>query len=125
MLQYNRYLKNNARQLRKAMTDAEQTLWHRLRGKQLLGVQFYRQKPIGSYIVDFYSSKAMLVIEIDGGQHAEDNHRQKDFERDQYLHQMGFTVLRFDNLQVLREIDNVVEVIFRAIQEEIPPGPPL
>ena len=125
MLQYNRYLKNNARQLRKAMTDAEQTLWHRLRGKQLLGVQFYRQKPIGSYIVDFYSSKAMLVIEIDGGQHAEDSHRQKDFERDQYLHQMGFTVLRFDNLQVLREIDNVVEVIFRAIQEEIPPGPPL
>ena len=65
MLKYNPKLKANARQLRQNLTDSELSLWRRLRGKQLAGVQFYRQKPIGRYIVDFYAPKAKLVIEID------------------------------------------------------------
>ena len=69
MLRYNPALKERARQLRKQMTAAENELWSRLRLKQVLGVQFYRQKPIGDYIVDFYAPKAKLVLEVDGSQH--------------------------------------------------------
>ena len=121
MLKYNRALKNNARQLRKNMTDAEQLLWYRLRRKQLLAVQFNRQKPIGPYIVDFYASKAKLVIEIDGSQHAEFEHKQKDAIRDNYLHQQGLTVLRFNNRQILQEIDEVVELIIGTMKGKNPP----
>ncbi len=65
MLRYNGNLKNKARQLRRNLTDSENALWSRLRNKQLLGVQFYRQKPIGGHIVDLYAPKPKLVIEID------------------------------------------------------------
>lgn len=67
MLDYSHNLKQSARELRKSMTDAERVLWLRLRGKQLHGVQFYRQKPIGPYIVDFYAHAARLVIEVEAG----------------------------------------------------------
>ena len=69
MLSYNKDLKQLSRNLRSNMTDAEMLLWSRIRGKQLKGFQFYRQKIIGKYIADFYCPKASLVIEIDGGQH--------------------------------------------------------
>ena len=95
MLKYNPKLKANARQLRQNLTDSERALWWRLRGKQLAGVQFYRQKPIGGYIVDFYAPKAKLVIEIDGSQHLETPHAENDKERDEHLGRLGLTVLRF------------------------------
>jgi very-short-patch-repair endonuclease len=66
MFPYNRNLKRNSRILRSNMTDAEQCLWARLRRKQLGGMQFYRQKPLGPYIADFYCATAKLVIELDG-----------------------------------------------------------
>jgi very-short-patch-repair endonuclease len=66
LLRYDPDLKPLARSLRAAMTNTEQTLWSRVRRKQVLGVQFYRQKPIGKYIVDFYAPRARLVIEVDG-----------------------------------------------------------
>ena len=69
MLKYDNSLKHIARELRKNMTDAEKLLWSRIRRRQLSGYQFYRQRIIGSYIVDFYCPTARLVIEIDGGQH--------------------------------------------------------
>jgi very-short-patch-repair endonuclease len=69
MLRYNPRLKGRARSLRANLTDAEQRLWARLRRKQILGVQFYRQKPIGNYIADFYAPAAQLVVEVDGSQH--------------------------------------------------------
>ena len=72
MLRYNNRLKPKARDLRKNMTDSENVLWSRLRRKQLLGVQFYRQKPIGNYVVDFFAPRARLVVEVDGSQHMED-----------------------------------------------------
>ena len=72
MLLYNPKLKKYSQELRKNMTDAERQLWSKLRGKQLKGLQIYRQRIIGNYIVDFYCPKANLIIEIDGGQHYTD-----------------------------------------------------
>ena len=115
MLPYNRALKPPSRQLRTHMTDAERHLWARLRGKQLLGIQFYRQKPLGSCIADFYAPKAQLVIEVDGGQHFELAHRAADAERTAMLSGMGLRVLRFTNTEVLTEIDAVVTEIARVI----------
>ena len=66
MLPYNTNLKQASQKLRREMTDAERRLWSRLRAKQILGVQFYRQKPVGNYIVDFYAPAANLVVEVDG-----------------------------------------------------------
>jgi len=99
------------------MTDSEQILWSRLRGKQLLGVQFYRQKPIGNCIVDFFAPRTKLVVEVDGSQHMEGDHAGKDRRRDGYLASLGLQVLRFDSRQVLQETDAVVDVIFRRMAD--------
>ncbi len=110
------------------MTDSEQVLWSHLRGKQLLEVQFYRQKPLGNYIVDFFAPKANLVVEVDGSQHIERQNAKMDRYRDAYLARLGLQVHRFDSRQVLKETDAVVEQIFQIIAEtlnqEIPPNPP-
>ena len=119
MLRYKSNLKSNARRLRKEMTDSERKLWSRLRGKQVLGIQFYRQKPIGNYIVDFYAPKVKIVIEVDGSQHLEKKNELKDKVRDEFLKSLGLDVLRFDNLQVLKEIDSVGEVIYEAVVKRI------
>jgi len=89
MLPYSRQLKQNSRELRSNMTDAEQKLWYRLRRKQINGWQFYRQKIIGSYIVDFYCPAARLVVELDGSQHFEPQHQAADQKRDAYLVSLG------------------------------------
>lgn len=100
MLEYSRNLKDPARELRATMTEAEQLLWSRLRRKQILGVPFYRQKPIGAYTVDFYAPSAKLVIEVDGSQHGTVEHRKRDLEKDRSLAEMGLKVMRFDNLDL-------------------------
>lgn len=94
-------------------------LWSRLRRKQLLGVQFYRQKPIGNYVVDFFAPRAGLVVEVDGSQHMEDHLIRADQRRDAYLTNLGLQVLRFDNRQVLQDTDRVVEVIYRALSARL------
>lgn len=111
MLKYDTSLKPYSRQLRSNMTDAEQLLWQHLRRKQILGVQFYRQKIIGRFIVDFYAPAISLVIELDGGQHFEPDAQEYDRWRDAYLRQQGLQVMRFDNIQVLKETDAVLRVI--------------
>lgn len=124
-LPYSRNLKQPSRDLRTGMTDAEQTLWKRLRGKHILGIQFYRQKPIGPYIVDFYAPAVRLVIELDGSQHHEAKHARKDTERDASLASQGLFVLRFDNRQVLQETEAVLMEIFQVCGErQIPPASP-
>jgi very-short-patch-repair endonuclease len=115
MLRYKGHLKHKARQLRKNMTESERVLWSRLRGKQVSGIQFYRQKPIGKYIVDFYAPRARLVVEVDGSQHSEAEHIKKDKIRNEYLATVSLEVLRFNSREVLEETDAVVEVIYRAI----------
>lgn len=101
------------------MTDAEHRLWFRLRRKQLRGVQFYRQKPLGDYVVDFYGPAVGLVVEVDGGQHFEAAVVRADACRTVALQRMGLQVLRFDNRQVLLETDAVVEAILRVIDARI------
>jgi very-short-patch-repair endonuclease len=125
MLKYDTNLKQLARKLRTDMTDAERLLWSRLRGKQVLGVQFYRQKPIGPYIVDFHAPASRLVIEVDGSQHFEAAGQVSDQRRDAYLESLNLRVLRFDNLQVLKETEAVLETIFGAVGERVksPPAP--
>ncbi len=129
MLQYNPNLKPVARRLRKKMTESEQALWLQLRRKQMLGVQFYRQRPIGNYVVDFYAPEAKLVIEVDGSQHLDANYAQNDARRDIFLASQGLKVLRFTNLQVLKERNAVLEVIHRTLEERLKqkpsPSPPL
>ena len=78
MIEYNRKLKEQARRLRAPMTDSERALWERLRRKQVQAVQFYRQKPIGNYIVDFYAPRAKIVVEVDGSQHMENQQAARD-----------------------------------------------
>ena len=115
MQPYNKNLKHNARQLRNNMTEAEQKLWLRLRQKQILGLQFYRQKPILNFIVDFYCPAASLIIECDGSQHLNEKGLKYDLLRDQALTQLNLTVLRFNNLQILHELDAVVQTIENVI----------
>ena len=115
MQPYNKNLKHNARQLRNNMTEAEQKLWLRLRQKQILGLQFYRQKPILNFIVDFYCPAANLIIECDGSQHLNEKGLQYDLVRDQALTQLNLTVLRFNNLQILHELDAVIQIIENVI----------
>ena len=123
MLKYNPRLKQTARRLRAAMTDAEQRLWWRLRGKQLLGVPFYRQKPIGNYVVDFYAPAVALVVEVDGAHHFEAAEAGKDEIRSAYLEKQGLRVLRFTDLEVLQELEAVVQAIFEAVAPANPPDP--
>ena len=115
MLSYNKNLKQYSRTLRRNMTDAEKLLWSKLKGKQLKGLQFNRQKPIGSYIVDFYCLPAKLVIEVDGSQHYSPDGKEKDRIRDDYMTQSGLSVLRFSDRDVLKNLDGVVETIYRYL----------
>ena len=116
MERYNQTLKEHSRALRANMTDAEQVLWHRLRRKQIQGVQFYRQKPLLSFIVDFYCPAAKLVIELNGSQHFETEHQARDQARDAALAGIGLHVLRFDNRQILLETDAVLAVIDEMVR---------
>ena len=97
-----------AKTLRKNSTDAEAFLWKRLRARQFEGIKFRTQQPIDNFIVDFVSFEKRMIIELDGGQHAEDRH--KDIQRDRFLSENGFKVLRFWNNEVLENIDGVLEV---------------
>ncbi|WP_445263791.1 endonuclease domain-containing protein [Rhodohalobacter sp. 8-1] len=107
---YNPKLIPLARKLRNNSTLSEILLWEELKNSKMLGYRFLRQKPIGEYIVDFFSNKLRLVIEIDG-----DSHDEKIFENDMlrqdWLESIGLTVLRFDDLEVKKDMGNVLMAI--------------
>jgi very-short-patch-repair endonuclease len=115
MLQYNKSLKHFSRELRKNITDAEKLLWSKIRGKQFKGYQFYRQKTISNYIVDFYCPKAHLIIEVDGGQHYSSEGKEKDRQRDRILEGMGLTVLRFSDREVFENGEAVLGKIWKYL----------
>jgi very-short-patch-repair endonuclease len=115
MVEYNFDLTPYARKLRKRATDAERKLWARVRRKSVKGVRFYRQKIIGSFIVDFYCPEAKLVVEVDGGQHFFPEGRKKDRERERYLKSLGIKVIRFTDLDVLLNIDGVMQKIWENV----------
>lgn len=106
-------LRQNAKNLRSNMTEAEWALWYHLRARRFCGIKFYRQKIIGNYIADFLSFNPKLIIELDGSQHAEQ--MGYDRMRTAYLEKQEFTVIRFWNDEVLRDIDMVLDVIYRYI----------
>ena len=107
-----------ARSLRKRSTDAEQRLWHRLRNRQLGGHKFRRQQPIGHYVVDCFCLERALVIEVDGGQHAQQWRR--DAARTAWLERQGLRVLRFWNNEVLGNTEAVLAAILSALDGDRP-----
>lgn len=122
---FSQQLQNRARAMRKQPTEAERKLWWHLRRRIALhGTYFRRQVRLGRYIVDFCCLKARLVVEVDGGQHGRDSIARYDAARSQELEGQGFTVLRFSNTQVLREIDTVIETIYAHLARECPQALP-
>jgi very-short-patch-repair endonuclease len=112
----------NARTLRREMTDSERRLWSRLRMEQL-GVKFRRQHPVGNYVVDFACLDPKLVVELDGSQHADQ--MGYDQQRDQFLREQGFGVLRFPTNEPFLNLDGVLTVIASEISERgRPPSQP-
>ena len=106
-----------ARANRQRMTDAEMRLWFHLRPMRTQGLAFRRQSALGKYIVDFECRRAKLVIEVDGDQHDSIDARAYDAERSNWLESQGYQVLRFENYNVLRHTDVIVEQIVSTARE--------
>ena len=117
ILPYNPILKELAKKLRKNMTFSEVLLWNELKQKKMLGMDFGRQRPILNYIVDFYCKDLMLAIEIDGDSH--NNKFEEDKIRQKELENIGVRFLRFDDLEVKKDINNVLKTLQFWIEEEI------
>jgi len=107
---------SRARSLRRNLTDAERILWSRLRSMQIEGIKFRRQEPIGTYIVDSISYDKRLVVEIDGGQHNDEQAIEKDRQRTIWLEHEGFRVIRFWNNEVLLNLDGVMIRIMELLK---------
>ena len=109
---YNKNLKQLARKLRKNPTKAETVMWHEVLGeKQMMEYRFLRQRPIGNYIVDFFCKELKLIIEVDGYTHQFEEVAAKDQLRENELKEMGYFILRFEDSEVLSDINNVVRTI--------------
>lgn len=123
-IEYNLELKSKSRDLRNDSTLSEVLLWQKLRAGSMMGHKFNRQKPIGDYIVDFYCKRLNLVIEIDGSSH--DYKYKQDLYRQRKLEELGLKFLRFTDLEVKRDMNNVLRAIVIWIEENEthnPPGP--
>jgi len=103
-----------ARRLRRQPTEAEERLWRELRGRRLDGIKVRRQVPIDPYVADFLCAEAMLVIEVDGGQHGGSA---RDERRTRFFNAKGYRVLRFWNDEVLREMDAVCTTIIAYVRD--------
>src|ERR1700686_937795 len=110
-----------ARDLRQAMTKAEAALWYQLRSRRLNGFKFVRQEPIGPYTVDLICREHRLIIEVDGGQHADSP---SDVVRDKWLADHNYRILRFWNNDVLGNMSGVLETIATALAARPPPPRP-
>jgi very-short-patch-repair endonuclease len=109
-------LLDNAKSLRRTQTKEEQKLWCHLRAHRFIGRKFKRQKPLGQYVVDFVCLEEQLIIELDGGHHAENV--EYDHKRDSWLRSEGFTVLRFWNNELMNEMEGVLERIRLELSHE-------
>ena len=110
-------LKENARSIRKIMTDAESLFWKYAKSSGL-GEKCRRQYVIGDYIVDFFFRKSMLIVEIDGGYHMVDEQQKLDLIRQEWLEQNGYKVVRFTNEQILYDIENTIKIIKSELKYE-------
>lgn len=109
--------RGRAQRLRRELTKAEAEMWNMLRDFRPFGARFRRETPIGPYIADFAWLSARIIVEVDGDTHETDHGRRHDMHRDAFLQSQGFTVLRFDNDQVLGGPDHV----FTAVEKHITP----
>jgi very-short-patch-repair endonuclease len=111
-------LKGFAHENRKFMTEAESVFWNRVKGGAL-GHKFLRQHIVGDFIVDFLCRDAQLVVEIDGGYHAERTQEWDDALRQQWLESVGYHVIRFTNNEVLFDIDHTIQVVENCINHRL------
>ncbi|WP_020531603.1 endonuclease domain-containing protein [Flexithrix dorotheae] len=111
IIPYNPKLKALARSLRNNSTKSEIKLWGYLKGKQMMGYDFHRQKPINNYILDFFCHELMLGIELDGITHQEEVTAIKDRQKEEKLNSLGVHILRFEDDEVMNDIDNVLSTI--------------
>ena len=120
---YNPKLKEYARELRNNSTKSEIILWLKLKGKQMYGYDFHRQKPIDYYILDFYCHELQLGIEVDGYSHQLLKVQKKDERKEKRMNNFGITVLRFSDNEVLKDMENVLRAIeFYILEfEKTPP----
>ncbi len=116
IIPYNPKLKQLARNLRNHSTKSEVLLWNYLKGKQIKGYDFHRQKPIGNYIVDFFCNELSLAIEIDGESHY--GNEDKDELRQNEIEKFGVTFLRFDESQIYYNLDGVVKSIEEFVESQ-------
>jgi very-short-patch-repair endonuclease len=111
-------VQQRAGELRQSMTPAERILWERRRDRELSGLKFRRQHPIGIYFVDYYCAEARLVIEVDGGIHL--RQVEADASRSRELEDQGYQVLRFTNALVETDLENILSVIQAVCQPKTP-----
>ena len=117
IIPYNPKLTVLARKLRNESTETEIYLWLKLKGKQMYGYDFHRQKPIDNYILDFFCYELMLGIEVDGYSHQFLEVYTKDGVKEKRMNELGITVLRFSDEQVLKDMENVIRAIEFFIYE--------
>lgn len=113
---YNGKLTSNAKNLRKTMTKEERHLWYDC--LKQLPVTVHRQKVLGNYIVDFYIASHKIVVELDGSQHYQEEHHQRDLQRDVFLEEKGCTVLRYSNADINQRFERVCEDIWNHINKD-------
>jgi len=118
IIPYNPTLIQRARKLRKNSTLSEVILWNHLKGRQMLGFDFHRQRPVGNYIVDFICSELYLVIELDGSTHLLDERAAADQRRERELQSIGLHIIRFWDEEVYEEIENVLRVIETTVLKQ-------
>ncbi len=111
----------NARRLRKQMTESEKKLWQALRGRQLQNYRFRKQVPLGRYIADFVCHKAKVIIELDGGQHNQDEVAIYDQMRTHWFNEQGYEVCRFWNNEVMQQLEEVMGTILDLCTKRCPP----
>jgi len=111
---------DHARRLRRAASKAEIKLWRRLRNRGLAAAKFRRQCPVGSYVVDFYCDQARLVVELDGGGHAQEEQKPRDVQRADDIEALGVRVLCFWNGDVLSNVEGVLQRILAALERPSP-----
>jgi very-short-patch-repair endonuclease len=116
---------SKCRTLRKNQTDAEKKLWSATRDRQLAGIKFRRQFSVNNFIIDFYAPEHRLGLEVDGGQHYENRSQEYDKTRTEELEKLGIKILRFTNLEILKNLRGVCEKILETADRQTPHLNPL